>query len=121
MSEMSSRLRLVAAKHGLLRGTKVEQRVRIWLKLLKAMGPLNDAVQVDVALDNGQLGEVLYLLAVFCGVAGTDIVDLLDTVVVQKEMSVRTIDPNTVAPIPDKDGIMRDPATGNVSNFDRDG
>lgn len=121
MSDYSARSRLIAAKTGQLSGTKTEQRTRVWLRFLEAQAKIHHAVPIDsVAIPKDALEELLFQLAVFCGLSGTEITEALASMVTKRELGTKTPQPYSVAPIPDAAGVLRDPATNQPVRLDRD-
>lgn len=122
MSDSSARARLIAAKTGQLNGTRTEQRIRVWLRFLEAQAKIHHFVPLEsVAIPKDALEEMLFQLAVFFGLSGADIGEALAVMVTKRELSTKSVPPNTTAPVLDEAGVLRDSATGMASRIDRDG
>lgn len=114
MAEFASRLRGTAKRDGYLNGADLPSQQRdVFFAFLRALPPVLDSLgSVREAQPSAEaLREPLYLFALFCALSGVEVVPALEADLTHRELTVARAKPGEAAPIPDGEGIFRDPAT----------
>lgn len=120
MPEFGARLRQTAARAEMLNGRDIASQQRdVLLALLRSFGPLTTSLGstqegIPTAAD---LREPIYLFALLCALSGVEIASSLDADLAHRELTLVRPKRGEAAPIPDKNGLLRDPADQSPSRI----
>lgn len=112
MPEYGARLRQTGVRAELLNGRDIPSQQRdVLLTFLRSLAPLLTSLgstQEGLATA-ADLREPIYLFALLCALSGVEMASSLDADLAHRELTLVRAKPGEAAPIPDKNGMLRDP------------